>query len=374
MTGISEEERARRDALIAEAQRTGRHMKDVAAELGINERSLRRYRESKGDPAIEDAKTAVNTGLEPALVWAKTKNEDGTSFSVLLKPPVYSEGTLEKIRDVFDGIVPVDPVAPPSQVMSDLLTLYPLMDAHIGMMAWGRETGDQDYDLKLAAQDMRRAFSQVSALAPASDTALLIVGGDYTHQDDTNAETPASKHKLDVDGRFYKVLDEAIRILVEVVDILLRKHRTLIVRVLRGNHDPHAHLIITFALHERYRNEPRITIEKEPRDLFMMQWGRSAIFAHHGDKAKPQQMALYLSDICPFWSETKHRHLFTGHVHHDQAKDVGPLRFESLRAFCPPDAYAASMGYGGRRALQTVTFHKQNGLVLRALDPIERAS
>lgn len=90
MTGISEEERARRDALIAEAQRTGRHMKDVAAELGINERSLRRYRESKGDPAIEDAKTAVNTGLEPALVWAKTKNEDGTSFSVLLKPPVYS--------------------------------------------------------------------------------------------------------------------------------------------------------------------------------------------------------------------------------------------------------------------------------------------
>lgn len=360
--------------LIAEAQRSGRMMKDVAAELGISERGLRHYRALRRDPAIEDAKTAVNTQLEPALVWAKTKSEDGTSFSVLLKPQVYSESTLEKIREVFDGIVPADPVKPPDQVMSDLLTLYPLMDAHIGMMAWGRETGDQDYDLKLAAQDMRHAFNQVTALAPASDTALLIVGGDYTHQDDSNAETPASKHKLDVDGRFHKVLDEAISILVEAVDILLKKHRKLIVRILRGNHDPHAHLIITFALFERYRNEPRITVEKEPRDLFMMQWGRSAIFAHHGDKAKPQQMALYLSDVCPFWSETKHRHLFTGHVHHDQAKDVGPLRFESLRAFCPPDAYAASMGYGGRRALQAVTFHKQNGLVLRALDPIERAS
>jgi len=372
--GISDDERARRDALIAEAQRSGRSMKDVAAELGINERTLRRYREAKGDPAIEEAKSAVNTALEPALVWAKTKSEDGTSFSVLLKPQVCSESTLEHIREVFDGIVPADPVQPPDQVKSDLLTLYPLMDAHIGMMAWGRETGDVDYDLKLAAQDMRHAFTQVTALVPPSDTALLIVGGDYTHQDDSNAETPASKHKLDVDGRFHKVLDEAIRILVEAVDILLRKHRTLHVRVLRGNHDPHAHLIITFALYERYRNEPRIRVEKEPRDLFMMQWGRSAIFAHHGDKAKPQQMALYLSDICPFWSETKHRHLFTGHVHHDQAKDVGPLRFESLRAFCPPDAYAASMGYGGRRALQAVTFHKQKGLVLRALDPIERAA
>ena len=374
MPDISEEEHARRRAIIAEAERTGRRYKNVAEELGISERALREYRcKHLQDPAIEEAKTAVNTGLTPALVWAKTKSEDGTSFSVLLKPQIYSEDVLEKIRDVFEGIVPADPVTPPSQVMSDLLTLYPLMDAHIGMMAWGRETGDQDYDLKLAAQDMRYAFSQVSALAPPSDTALLIVGGDYTHQDDSNAETPASKHKLDVDGRFHKVLDEAIGILVEAIDILLKKHRKLIIRLLRGNHDPHAHLVITFALYERYRNEPRITVEKEPRDLFMMQWGRSAIFAHHGDKAKPQQMALYLSDICPFWSETKHRHLFTGHVHHDQAKDVGPLRFESLRAFCPPDAYAASMGYGGRRALQAVTFHKQNGLVLRALDPIERS-
>lgn len=369
---ISDEERQRRDAAIANGLKTGKTMREIAEDLGISDRTLRRYRASLPDKAIEEAKAAVHTTLEPALVWAKTKNEDGTSFSVLLKPQVYSESTLERIREVFDGIVPADPVSPPDQVMSDLLTLYPLMDAHIGMMAWGRETGDADYDLKLAAQDMRHAFTQVTALAPASDTALLIVGGDYTHQDDTRAETPASKHKLDVDGRFYKVLDEAIRILVEAVDILLRKHRTLHVRVLRGNHDEHAHLIITFALYERYRNEPRIRVEKEPRDLFMMQWGRSAIFAHHGDKAKPQQMALYLSDICPFWSETKHRHLFTGHVHHDQAKDVGPLRFESLRAFCPPDAYAASMGYGGRRALQAVTFHKQNGLVLRALDPIER--
>jgi hypothetical protein len=30
------------------------------------------------------------------------------------------------------------------------------------------------------------------------------------------------------------------------------------------------------------------------------------------------------------------------------------------------------MGYGGRRALQSLTFHKTDGLVLRALDPIER--
>jgi hypothetical protein len=36
------------------------------------------------------------------------------------------------------------------------------------------------------------------------------------------------------------------------------------------------------------------------------------------------------------------------------------------------DASAAGMCYGARRALQSITFHKQDGLVLRALDPIDR--
>jgi hypothetical protein len=250
--------------------------------------------------------------------------------------------------------------------------VYPLMDAHVGMMAWGRETGSQDYDLGHAAQDMRHAFAKVLALTPAAEQAVLLIGGDFYHSDDTRSETPANRHKLDVDGRFWKVLDVGIGIIAETIHKLLQKHANVLVRVLRGNHDPHSSMTLNFALAERYRNEARVTVEKDPRDLFMMQWGKCAIFAHHGDKGKPQQMALYLSDVCMFWSQTRHRHYLTGHVHHDQAKDLGPLRYESLRAFCPPDAYAAGMGYGSRRALQSMTFHKMDGLVMRALDPIDR--
>jgi hypothetical protein len=220
---------------------------------------------------------------------------------------------------------------------------------------------------------LRSAFAKVLALVPASKEAVLILGGDTLHADDDRAETPQHKHKLDVDGRQHKVIDAAIGILAETVDRLLTKHSFLTIRVLRGNHDMNSHMVLTFALAERYRNEPRVLVDKDPRDLFMKQWGKSAIFAHHGDRGKPDRMALYISDICPFWSETKHRHYLVGHVHHDHAKDIGPLRYESLRAFCPPDSYAAGMGFGPRRALQALTFHNRDGLVLRALDPIERA-
>lgn len=328
------------------------------------------------DPAIQAAMDAVKTQMVPALAWAKTKPDgDGNSYSVLLKPQAQpTEDLIDRLVTAFGNITPAPPIAAPAASCADLLSLYPIFDAHIGMHAWGRETGAVDYDLRLAADDMQQALAKVMTITPNSGTAILLIGGDYFHADDNRAETPANKHKLDVDGRQFKVVEVGLAILCHAIDLLLGKHSQVIVRVLRGNHDEHSHITLTYALGERYRDNPRCTVQKDPRDLFMHQWGRAAIFAHHGDKAKPQQMAMYLSDVCEFWSATKHRHFFSGHVHHDQAKDIGPLRWESLRAFCPPDAYAASMGYGGRRALQSVTFHREDGLVQRNYDPIQRAA
>jgi hypothetical protein len=343
----------------------------AAAEAWLNADGRTDYRL---DPAIKNGMETIGTNMVPALAWAKIPPKDGEiGYSLMLRPEAEPpEAVAERIRAALEGMVPAEPVVAPENVMADLCAVYPLMDAHVGMKAWGRETGSQDYDLDHAAQDMRHAFSKVVAMTPAAEQSVLIIGGDYFHSDDTRAETPANRHKLDVAGRFWEVLDVGIAIIAETILRLLQKHARVHVRVLRGNHDPHSSMTLNFALAERYRDESRVTIEKNPRDLFMMQWGQCAIFAHHGDKGKPQQMAFYLSDVCPFWSETRHRHYLTGHIHHDQAKDIGPLRHESLRAFCPPDAYAASMGYGGRRALQSITFHKIDGLVLRALDPIDR--
>jgi hypothetical protein len=287
-------------------------------------------------------------------------------------PELEPESIVDLFRDAFNGITASETIAAPDLINQDLITLYPVMDAHYGMIAWGEETGSEDYDIKIATQDMRHAFSKVCALTPNSGEAILLIGGDFFHADDNRAETPKSRHKLDVDGRHWRVISTGIDLLADVIDRLLNKHHTVTVRVLRGNHDEHSHLILTFALSERYRDEPRAKIEKNPHDLFMMQWGKCLISAHHGDKAKADRLTMYLSDVCPYWSDTRHRYMLTGHIHHDAAKDVGPLRWESLRAFCPPDAYAAGMGYASRRALQAMTFHKQDGLVLRAIDPIER--
>src|SRR5574343_1850901 len=140
--------------------------KQAAADtLGISRSTLRtRLERATRDPAIQASMDAVGTELVPALAWAKTKSEDGTSYSVLLKPAQDApEDAAERIRAALEGMEPAEPVVAPEAVLSDLCSVYPLMDAHIGMMAWGRETGADDYDLTHAAQDMRHAFAKVLA-------------------------------------------------------------------------------------------------------------------------------------------------------------------------------------------------------------------
>lgn len=342
----------------------------VADKLGITKRQARRYIETQraiNDPAVVNAMKAAQSNVPPHSFWVK----DGT-HSVYYQVPKQDtkDDFLERVADAFASV----PAAPePKTVLVDrieLMTVYPVMDMHIGMFAWGKETGGQDYDLTNAQHDVFDAFQELGALTPMGGPAVLILGGDTLHADDTRNQTPASGHHLDVDGRHYKVLEVAINTICWMVDHLAKRHSRVTVRVLRGNHDQHSHMVLTFALAQRYRNSGTVVIDQSPRDLFMVQHGNSLIAAHHGDKSPPQRLIGMIADVCPFWSATRDRHVLTGHIHHDSTKDFPGAKWHSLRAFCPPDAYSA--GFAPRRALQAMVFHDKKGLVLTAHEPIWR--
>lgn len=337
----------------------------IAEKMGLSTRQVKsRLAAARRDPAIQGAMDAIGSGMDPATVWVKT---DG--YSVMLRPQKEAVDRLQDIADAFDCVVPAEPVKSPLGVTSALLTMYPLFDVHFGMLSWGEETGS-DYDMQLAKTDLHNAIEKTLMLTPNSETALLVIGGDFFHANDGNAETPASKHKLDVDGRHAKVIDLGVDLLATMCDRLLARHDKVIVRVLRGNHDEESHIVLTVAMSQRYRNEPRLTVDMGKRDLFTMQWGNCLVAAHHGDRSKPERLALFIADNCEYWSDTYHRHVFTGHIHHHKAQDLGAIQWESLRAFSPPDGYSAGRHYASRRQMQSVTFHKTDGLVLRAYDPV----
>ncbi len=310
---------------------------------------------------------AVGTGLVPSLAWIKTKaTADVPGYSVMLRPQEQTpEAVAEAIRGALEGLEPAEPVVAPKHHDSDLLTVYPLADAHIGAMSWGRETGE-DYDTAIAVKRIRDWVGRAVDASPASSEAVILDVGDLTHADDQTNQTPRSKHVLDVDTRHFRTLEVTIAALAYSVEYALRKHAKVTVRILPGNHNATAYLAVLFALAERYRNEPRVTVQKVPGEFFVMRFGECLLAAHHGHGGKPERMVFFLADgYAQDWGQTRHRFLWTGHLHHHKSADIGGVTWEQLRAVTARDAYAVANAFTARAQLQAITLHKTKGEVMR---------
>lgn len=348
-----------RDDVVAAVGRNP-SVRAAARELGMPETSLRRQLKSI-DPALKQAMDSIGTQLVPSVAWVKTKG-----FSVLLRPPVADPVDLAShLASVFATIQPTPAVTLTATADMDLLTLYPLADVHLGMLSWGEETGE-DYDTAIAVARLRRGMAACVAAAPPAGTAVVLNAGDFLHANDDTNSTPASKHALDTDSRHWRTLDAAVQVTIDLIEMALTKHAHVIYRAMRGNHDPSAPPVLTFALAQRYRDNPRVTIEKNPSDFFVHEFGQVMIAAHHGDKAKPDRLVMFFADEhASVWGRSRYRYLWTGHLHHHKSQDIGGMKWEQLRAVSARDAYASSHAYSARSEMVSVTYHRDRGEVQR---------
>ncbi len=295
--------------------------------------------------------------------WFKDDN-----VSVLCRfdsEPGAEQSFLDRCKDALSGVPAVRKVATPRGTEKDLMTVYPIVDHHLAMHAWEKETGE-NYDLSIGRDRLIASAERLMATTPSSEVAEIVNLGDFFHQDDSRNETPASKHQLDVDGRYFKVIDTGVEVTAAVIDHALRKHGKVRYRAIRGNHDPHAHVALTVGLMQRYRNEPRVEVVASDNDFHLIRWGKCLALCHHGDKARAERLVMFMSDhYAKQWGETFWRFLWTGHIHHDSAKDIGGVHWESFRTLAPKDAYAHSHGYSSRQTMNAITLHKDEGEVIR---------
>jgi hypothetical protein len=75
---------------------------------------------------------------------------------------------------------------------------------------------------------------------------------------------------------------------------------------------------------------------------------------------------MFLADeYAQEWGATKHRFLWTGHLHHHRSADIGGVRWEQMRAMTSRDAYAYTHAYSARSQIQAITLHRKAGEVQR---------
>lgn len=333
--------------------------------------SVRTQQETPGDfempPAwaVEKSTVQVDGGGNLLQQWLRIKPEATEALTVLdalssLAPQLV--GDFEAPNRTFD----------PDGIAQDCLTLRPLPDMHLGMYAWGRETGEA-WDLKRAMASFKDTMMAIDQFTPRSKVGIVLGGGDLIHADNKNNQTDRSKNALDVDTRFSKVTEEAMKLLVFQVELSRQKHEQTVVRILPGNHDELFASAATWYLHAWYRNQDDVLIDVDPGDFWFYEWGNVMIGANHGHKVKltelPRIMSTYQREM---WGRTSLAYAHGFHIHHKNQytfEDAGVIG-ETHQAPVPQDAYHHGAGYKSGRSMCSITYHKGKGESGRWTEPV----
>ena len=355
------------------------NMREAARALGIHHstivRSIQRIERTaalQGFSPDHDMTHAVpDSHFVKGTSTLYKRGEDGTDTVALqwVKTNAKLQDELRCLREFAEGLAetlePAETVPQAGLDWSNSLTVYPLADIHLGMLAWAPECGE-DYDLKIASNLIRRAADILTGRAEPSAQAIVANLGDFWHFDDDSKRTAASGAELDGDGRWSKAVRLGVDVMRHFIEAALKRHEHVHVINSIGNHDGQTALVLPLILEPYYVNEPRVTIETAPRFYHYYEFGKNLLGFHHGHRTKPADLPeLMVADMREAVGRTEFSHWLTGHIHHE-TKEYRSCLVESFRTLASKDAYHAGAGYRSLRDIQSITYHPDYGEYARS--------
>lgn len=286
--------------------------------------------------------------------WVKTR-EDSVSTA-------WREALDEFKADLPRAVLSEKPI----QTSDNLLAQYTVTDAHLGMLAWGEETRDADWDMGIAETLLLDWFAAAIEMAPPAHTAVFAQLGDLLHYDSMKSETPEHRHMLDADSRPQKMVRVVIRLIRRIIGMLLAKHQSVHVIMAKANHDPYSSIWLREILAVMYEDEPRLTVDVSPSEYYAYEFGETALFYHHGHRRNVKDVdSVFAGMFREMFGRCKHSYAHVGHLHNDEAKDSNLMKVERHRTLAPMDAYAANGGYLSKRDAKVIVYHRAYGEVSR---------
>lgn len=363
MEGLTETQ-----ARYVEAVREHGSARKAAAALGVHHSSVSKalIRAAR----LGDAPGHFSNGVAPGYAMGKVTVQRAADGSVertwerqspeMDRQREAMQAALEAMREELPRLAPI---APPSGSDADLCNLYTITDAHVGMLAWRRE-GGQDWDLRIAEDTLTQCFERVVSSSPPARKAVVCNLGDFQHFDGLEAVTPAHKHLLDADGRFGKMVAASIRILRRMVDHALMRHAEVELLVCEGNHDVASSVWLRHMFTALYENEPRVTVCDSELPYYTVQHGKTMLAFHHGHLSKNGSLPLLFASQYPeMWGATTKRYAHTGHRHHVEIKEHAGMTVCQHSTLAARDAYAARGGWFSERQITAYSYHATHGQV-----------
>lgn len=360
------------DEQLQEELNAGMKNIDIARKYGISDRVIR-IRKAKL------AKKGVGHGRDVSHLVPDGYKIKGTSSLVdefgntklqWVKTDTDAERQVELMKAVIEGmkseITPVAPVKAARAKRDDkLLNLYTVSDFHLGMLAWGDESGD-DWDMKIAEDLFSRWFDAAFQKAPDAGTGVINLLGDLAHFDSLVAVTPASGNVLDADTRYQKLVRYMIRMVCRVVDMALVKHKNVRLLIVQGNHDESGMIWLAEMFSTLYDNEPRVFVDTSPDVYKMVQHGKTTLFFTHGHKCRFEVVEpIMIAKFRKAFGESEYSYAHVGHLHHQKIVESRNMVVEQHRTLAAKDAYASRGGWMSKRSANVITYSSEFGEVGR---------
>jgi len=345
--------------VIMNMLRDGKTQTEIAKELGKATGTIGNQVKVIRQKATTTSGTSIlqdpNTG-EKKLIWVKNKYSEDAKARL-------NQSILEEIKS---SLPKIKPSKAPKKANSELMNCFVITDFHLGLLAHKEETHDADWDLKKGEQLLYDWFIAAIESAPNADYAVFAQMGDFMHWDGLDAVTPASKHVLDADSRFHKLVRAAIRVIRRIITELLKQYKHVYCYMMDANHDPASGVWLREFLSAMYEDEKRITVDLNPNPYACLEFGKVALFFHHGHKRKVANIdTVFAGMYRDVFGRTKHSYAHLGHIHSVEAKETNLMIVEQHRTLAPADAYAARGGWISGRDAKVITYHHEFGEVAR---------
>lgn len=350
-----------------------------------SERMVRVEAELDFEPtSLEELAEALNVNLEDFDIEALTINtypvqtKDGPVAGYQIKArlrPLAPARTLGVMEDLKADLNKHNWSLPHNEPRSDFegnrhLMVVDVFDHHFGMLAWGKETGGEDWDMQIAEDRFRDAFRQAAGLAQVMgvDEIVVPLGNDLVHSEGGWGEagsggmTMRGTH-LDVDTRYRKVYRKVRIACCKAIDALTEIAPVTVV-IVPGNHAGQTEFTLGDSLECWYRNTESVRIWNGPALRKYFRWEDVLLGFTHGDKEKRTQLPMIMAtEAADEWSSSTYREWQIGHFHFAKRQEFVPV--EDMNGVvvrqCPSltseDAWHAARGYVMRRQGAEVNFY-----------------
>lgn len=294
--------------------------------------------------------------------WKGEKHTNHAYMCVVTVKPIQQMVTTEIVRRAFAELE-TPQLEERNYEPGGMMLELPIMDFHLGKLAWADETGEDHYDLDIAAALYKKTvldiLNKVDAIDVGVERIIFPVGQDFFHFDDQEGRTTSGTY-LDTEGRWQKMYKKGTGLLVWAVE-QLRDLAPVDCMYVPGNHDEKLSFCATEHLSAWYRDITGVSVDLSPTKRKYIRYGKVLIGYSHGKEGKRIEHLMQV-ERPQDWGVTAFREWHLGDEHHEESEEVGGVIIRRISAITATDAWHAEKGYkGALRKAQAFLWDKHLG-------------